>query len=316
MGFDRSGIDGLLRQGVDNGVFAGVAATVVGRDGVLYEGAAGSASLDTVFRNASMTKALATAGALQLLEQGRIELDQTVASILPEFGTLQVLEGFDGDTPILREPATAATIRQLMTHTAGCGYFFTNEQLLRYCDQVGLPSPLTGLKASLMAPLVNDPGTMWEYGVNTDWLGLVVEAVSGQTLDAYLAEHLFEPLGMADTSFDPSPEQRGRLMDLALRGADGALGPIGIDLPPEPEWAAAGHGSYGTVGDYGRFICALLNDGELDGTRVLAADTVELAFADHIEGIPMPELSSRPSRCCPTTSSHCRSRRAGAWAFT
>jgi methyl acetate hydrolase len=92
-----------------------------------------------------------------------------------------VLEGFDGDTPQLRPPASKATIRQLMTHTAGCGYFFGNENLYRYARLTGLPGPMTGLKESLMGPLARDPGTQWEYGLNTDWLGLVVEAVSGQT---------------------------------------------------------------------------------------------------------------------------------------
>jgi CubicO group peptidase (beta-lactamase class C family) len=290
MGFDGTGIDQLLNGAVAAGTYSGVAAIVVGRDGILHEAAAGEAGPNTIFRNASMTKALATTAALQLVEQGRLDLDATVESILPQFGELQVLEGFDGDVPRLRPPATKATIRQLATHTAGCGYFFLNADLLRYAGLTGLPSPLTGLKASLMSPLARDPGTLWEYGVNTDWLGLVVEAVSGQTLDAYLDEHLFGPLGMVDTTFSPTEAQSARLMPIKLRMADGGLGPIELDLPPAPEWAAAGHGSYGTVTDYGRFIQAMLNDGERDGTRILDAETVELAFSDQIEGVPMPEL--------------------------
>jgi methyl acetate hydrolase len=290
MGFDGAGIDQLLQSAVDGGTFSGVAAIVVDRDGVLYDGMAGEAGRHTTFRNASMTKALATTGALQLVEQGRLDLDATVESILPQFGELQVLDGFDGDTPRLRAPRTKATIRQLATHTAGCGYFFLNEDLLRYAELTELPSPLTGLKASLMGPLARDPGTLWEYGVSTDWLGLVVEAVSGQTLDVYLAEHLFGPLAMTDTTFSPTDEQRARLMPIMARAPAGDLVAVDIDLPPNPEWAAAGHGSYGTITDYGRFIRAVLNDGELDGTRILNADTVALAFSDQIEGIPMPEV--------------------------
>lgn len=290
MGFDGTGIDQLLHSAVDGGTFSGVAAIVIDRDGVLYHGTAGEAGRNTMFRNASMTKALATTGALQLVEQGRLDLDATVESILPQFGELQVLDGFDGDAPRLRAPKTKATIRQLATHTAGCGYFFTNEDLFRYAELTELPSPLTGLKASLMGPLARDPGTLWEYGVNTDWLGLVVEAVSGQTLDAYLAEHLFRPLEMTDTTFSPTGEQRARLMPIKARTPDGGLVALDLDLPPDPEWAAAGHGSYGTITDYGRFIRAMLNDGELDGTRILNADTVALAFSDQIDGIPMPEI--------------------------
>ncbi len=290
MGFDGSGIDGLLSAAVADGVFTGVVAMVVDRDGILYEGSAGAAGSDTIFRNASMTKALATTGALQLLEQGRIDLDQTVESILPEFGELQVLDGYDGDTPILNPPASKATIRQLMTHTAGCGYSFTNADLHRFCTETGFPEPFTGLKQSLSAPMTKHPGTMWDYGVNTDWLGLVVEKVSGQSLSTYLAEHLFGPLGMTDTTFAPTDEQRGRVLELTHRGPDGDLEPVDMDLPTDPEWDAAGHGSYGTARDYARFIRTMLNDGELDGTRVLQADTVTLAFSDHIEGIPMPEV--------------------------
>lgn len=215
---------------MDGGTFSGVAAIVVDRDGVLYEGTAGEAGRHTMFRNASMTKALATTGALQLVEQGRLDLDATVESILPQFGELQVLDGFDGDSPRLRAPRTKATIRQLATHTAGCGYFFLNEDLLRYAELTGLPSPLTGLKASLMGPLARDPGTLWEYGVNTDWLGLVVEAVSGQTLDVYLAEHLFGPLAMKDATFSPTDEQRARLMPIMARTPSGGLVAVDIDL--------------------------------------------------------------------------------------
>ena len=291
MGFDGSQIDGLLGGAVAAGTCHGVAAVVVDPDRVLYQGAFGDAGADTMFRNASMTKAVATTAALQLVEQGRLELDATVASILPEFGELQVLDVTDGAAPALRPPASPPTIRQLMTHTAGLGYFFLNEGLLRYCAENGLPSPLEGRKASLSAPLVNDPGTVWEYGVNTDWLGLVVEKLTGETLGAYAAENVYGPLGMTDSTFAPTPEQRARLLPVRLRAADGTLEPTELDLPPKPEWDAGGHGSYGTVGDYGRFIRAWLGDGELEGRRVLGPETVAMAFEDHIEGIAQPEIT-------------------------
>jgi methyl acetate hydrolase len=290
MSFDGSAIDELLENAVAAGALSGVSAIAVDRDRVLHHAGAGSARADTMFRNASMTKAPATVGALQLVERGLLDLDATVESIVPEFGELQVLDGFDGDTPLLRAPKTKATVRQLATHTSGCGYFFTNAELLRYAQLTGLPSVIGGLKASLMSPLARDPGTRWEYGISTDWLGLVVEAVAGQPLDAYLSQNLYAPLGMSDTSFAPSAEQRARLMELQLRMPDGTLGPLELDLPEDPEWASAGGGSYGTITDYGRFIRAMLRDGELDGVRVLDAATVHMAFTDQLNGVALPQI--------------------------
>ncbi|MGV0778579.1 serine hydrolase domain-containing protein [Mycolicibacterium elephantis] len=287
MGFER--IDDLLNGVTADGTLHGVAATMVGRDGVLYQGAAGDAKPDTMFRNASMTKAVATTAALQLVEQGRIELDAPVASIVPEFGELQVLDGFEGAEPVLREPTTPATVRQLMTHTAGCSYHFLNAKLFTYCTELGFPNPLEGIKRSLSAPLVHDPGTLWEYGVNTDWLGMVVEAVSGQTLADYLAEHIYAPLHMTDSTFTPSDEQRTRLLPIRFRAPDGHLVATELDLPAESEWDAAGHGSYGTITDYGRFVRAWLNGGELEGARILKEETVELALRDHLDGAPLPK---------------------------
>lgn len=287
MGFER--IDDLLNGVTADGTLHGVAATVVGCDGVLYQGAAGDAKPDTMFRNASMTKAVATTAALQLVEQGRIELDAPVASIVPEFGELQVLDGFEGAEPVLREPKAPATVRQLMNHTAGCSYHFLNEKLFTYCTELGFPNPLEGIKRSLSAPLVHDPGTLWEYGVNTDWLGMVVEAVSGQTLADYLAEHIYAPLHMTDSTFTPSDEQRTRLLPIRFRAPDGRLVATELDLPAESEWDAAGHGSYGTITDYGRFVRAWLNGGELEGARILEEETVELALRDHLDGVPLPK---------------------------
>ncbi|KMO84169.1 serine hydrolase [Mycolicibacterium chubuense] len=287
MGFER--IDDLLNGVTADGALHGVAATVVGRDGVLYEHAAGDAKPDSMFRNASMTKAVATTAALQLVEQGRVDLDATVASIVPEFGELQVLDHVDGLEPVLRAPTTQATVRQLMNHTAGCGYHFLNHKLFAYCNEHNFPNPLEGIKQSLSAPLVHDPGTVWEYGVSTDWLGMLVEAVSGQTLADYLAEHVYGPLGMKDSTFDPSDEQRARLLPIRFRAPDGGLLATDLDLPAEPEWDAAGHGSYGTVADYGRFVRAWLTGGELDGARILKEETVDLALRDHLDGAPLPK---------------------------
>lgn len=286
MSFDGSAIKALLNGAVSKGSVHGIAAVVVDRNGPLFHHAAGEADERTMFRNASMTKAVATTAALQLVEQGLLSLDATVEAILPEFGQLQVLDGFDGDKPRLRPPASKATVRQLMTHSAGLGYFFLNEKLMRYHQVTGEPNALSGLKRSLSVPLVNDPGTAWEYGVNTDWLGLIVEKLSGQTLSTYVKQKVYGPLGMNDSTFAPSAEQRGRLLRVMQRQGDGKLAPSGLDLPATSEWDAAGHGSYGTVQDYGRFVQAWLND----GAGILAAPTVQMALQNHLGRIQLPEL--------------------------
>ena len=286
MVFDSSTVRKLLDSAISGGTVHGIAAMVVDRRGPLFHYAAGEASERSMFRNASMTKAVATTAALQLVEEGRLNLDATVESILPHFGELQVLEGFDLDKPRLRRPASKATVRHLMTHTAGLGYFFLNEKLMRYHEVTGEPHPLSGLKRSLSAPLVNDPGTAWEYGVNTDWLGLIVEKLSGEPLSRYLEKRVYGPLGMDDSTFAPSAEQRGRLLRVMQRQADGTLAPSKIDLPPAPEWDSGGHGSYGTVQDYGRFVQVWLND----GSGILRPETVRMAMQDQIGPIKLPEL--------------------------
>lgn len=294
-----NGVEDLLNAAVADGAVPGAVVAVTGRDGApevvcagtLEAGVDAPVAVNTLFRLMSMTKAFASVAALQLVEQGRLELEQEVASVLPAYGELNVLDGFDGDTPRLREPTRQATIAHLLTHTAGHGYGFCNALLLRYHQLTGLPDPFTGLRAGLHAPLIADPGTAWNYGINTDWLGQVIEAISGQDLAAYLQEHVFGPLGMTDTTFAPGDEQRARLMAVHARTPEGTLVPIDLGAPiAEPDFWPAGHGSFGTGGDYARFMAALLNDGELDGARILAPETVELAFEDHLGDVELPEV--------------------------
>ncbi len=294
-----SSVEEVLEAAVAHATVPGAVAVVTGPDGATDLVAAGKLRIDgdvpvstaTMFRLMSMTKAFASIAALQLIERGRLELEQEVASVIPAFGELKVLEGFDGETPRLREPQRQATIGHLLTHTAGHGYAFCNSDLLRYHEVSGVPDPFSGLRAGLNMPLIADPGTQWNYGINTDWLGQVIEAVSGQDLAAYLAEHVFGPLGMSDTTFAPTDEQRARLMTIHSRTAEGGLAALEIDAPvAEPEFWPAGHGAYGTAGDYARFMAAMLADGELDGVRILQPETVRMAFADHLHGIPLPEL--------------------------
>jgi CubicO group peptidase (beta-lactamase class C family) len=292
-------IQQVLDAAVASGGVPGAAAIVVDRDGPRGLASAGSTrsdgegeplAPDALFRIASMTKALASVAALQLVEQGRLGLDDPVGSVLPAWKEVQVLDGWDGDVPVLREPATEATIRHLLTHTAGHGYMFLNADLGRYHEVTATPNVFAGPRSALTTPLLTDPGTRWEYGINTDWLGLVVEEVSGQMLDAYLAEHLFGPLGMNDTTFSLPADRRAAMMPVHSRTAEGGLVVSAIDLPAEPEWMAGGHGAYSTAEDYGRFVTMLLGDGTApDGARVLQQETIALAFSDHLD-VPYPEV--------------------------
>jgi len=290
------GLDGLLGRAVDERAMPGVVALVGDRHGVLYEGAFGVLDVngedpvrtDTMFAIMSMTKAFTSVCALQLIEQGALELEQPVADVLPAFDALQVLEGFDGDTPRLRPPASRATIRHLLTHTSGLAYAFGNADILRYHQVTGAPDITSGKLEALHVPLVADPGTRWEYGISTDWLGQVVEAVSGKDLAACCKERIFAPLGMTDATFAPSEAQAARMMALHFRLPDGGLVQQSLDFP-EPEFASGGGGSCATGPDYMRFMRALLRGGELDGERVLRAETVDLAFSDHLKGAVLPE---------------------------
>jgi CubicO group peptidase (beta-lactamase class C family) len=291
-------VGAVLSDAVTREIAAGICAVVVDPDGERYLGAAGSATAgedrpmtpDTLFRIASMTKPLVTVGALALVESGRLGLDDEVASIVPAFAELQVLDGFDGDTPVLRPARAAATIRHLLTHTSGCAYWFGNANLARYQELTGLPDIIDSKLGALNAPLMSDPGTRWEYGTSIDWLGRVIETITGQDLAAYLGEQVLGPLGMTNTTFSPGPQELGRLMTLHERREGGGVVVSEREWVEDPEFFAGGHGLYSTAGDYGRFMRAMLRGGELDGARVLSAESVDLAFSDQLNGLPLPDL--------------------------
>lgn len=291
-------IEQHLQDSVRQGAAPGLAAVASGPDGTLHEAYAGHLGLsderpvepDTVFRIASMTKAMTSVAALQLIEQGELSVEQPVREVLPEFGELQVLEGFDGDQPQLREPARPVLIRHLLTHTSGLAYWFIDERLARWHQLTGTPDQLSGARASLHTPLVHDPGERWTYGVSTDWLGQVVEAVCGRSLEEQLRAQVWDPLGMPDTTFYPTEEQRGRMAQLVSRGENGGLEESWL-VDPTPEYASGGGGGHSTPRDYARFQRALLRGGELEGERILQPESVELMFTDQLQGAPLPEVN-------------------------
>ncbi|GAA4705395.1 serine hydrolase domain-containing protein [Pseudonocardia yuanmonensis] len=293
---DGSAIDRVLREAVEAGAVPHVAAIAADRDGILYEGGAGprivgesgdEVGTSTQFRIMSMTKMVATVAALQQVERGELELDAPVDTYRPEFAEIQVLEGFDGDTPKLRPAGSRATVKQLITHTSGLGYWFWNEALDTYQKVTGLPNVLGGAEA-FKAPLVADPGTQYVYGINTDWLGRVVESVAGQGLDVVIKENITGPLGMDDTMFLLDDDRRENCVTVHVRGEDGNWTSAGELLPQEPDWWAGGHGLYSTPRDYIRFERALLRGGELDGARILTEQTVDAAFTNQIGDLDFP----------------------------
>jgi methyl acetate hydrolase len=283
----QKALEGVLARVVSGSPrVPGVVCMATDRSGNIYEGAAGkrvlgqdaSMTADTVFAIFSTTKAITGTAVLQCVEDGKLDLDAPAKTYIPDIGQLKVLEGFDADgKPKLRSPKRDITTRMLMLHTAGFGYDFFNANYNRLASEHGQPSVITASKASLMTPLLFDPGEQWEYGTNIDWAGQVVEAIRGKRLGEVMRERIFTPLGMKDTSFTLTPAMRARVAGMHQREADGSLTPLAFELPQDPEIHMGGHGLYATVGDYCRFIRMWLNDGAGESGRVLKPETVRLA---------------------------------------
>jgi methyl acetate hydrolase len=291
-----SSIDALLQNAVNSGAVPNAVGIAADREGVIYEGAAGPrvagtdepATADTHFRIMSMTKMVATAAALQQVERGTLDLDAPVDTYCPDFADVQVLEGFDGDMPRTRPAASRATVQQLITHTTGLTYWFWNADLVRWEEATGTPNVLSGSNVIFTAPMVADPGTKFEYGINADWLGKVVEAASGQKLDVYIEEHITGPLGMDQTTFIMNAEQRANSSPVHLKGDDGSWAPSDIDLNQNPDYFAGGHGLHSTPRDYLKFQRMLLGGGGLGDVRILAEATVDAAFTNQIGDLDFP----------------------------
>jgi len=241
-----------------------------------------------MMRIASMTKIVTTTAALQLAEQGSLDIEAPVDAYRPEFAELRVLDGFDGDAPRLRPPASRATVRNLLTHTTGFGYWIWDGDIDRYEQVTGTPNIMPGTLDAFTAPLVFDPGTRFEYGISLDWLGRVVEAVSGQPLDAYIAENITGPLGMTNTVARMSAEQRASSTPVHMRGEDGKWMATDVDWAQQPEFWGGGHFLYSTPRDFLTFQRMLLGGGAVDGTRILSADTVDAAFSNQIGDLEFP----------------------------
>jgi len=257
-------IDSTLAAAMDKAGLPGLVAMAATADGVIHQAALGqrapgvAMTLDSVARIASMTKAITSAAALRLVEQGRLALNTPVGELVPEVAQAQVLEGFDGETPILRPARTPITLRHLLTHSAGFGYEGWNTDLQRYWRLKGLPR-IPGSPDDLRAvPLVFEPGSSWHYGINLEVAGLAMERATGRPLADLIASEITVPLGMHDTSFLPGPAHQARTMALHRREADGGIVPMEMPFPTALPFAYGGGGLFSTAADYILFLQAVM----------------------------------------------------------
>jgi len=301
-------LDRILSEAVASGDVAHAAGIVVDADGLLYQGQAGPRRLgadepladDSVFWIHSMTKPLTAAAVMQLVEQGRIGLDDDCGAVLDSLAAPRVLEGFRADgQPRLRPAQGRITLRRLLTHTAGFVYETWNADQLNWMKQSGVDRLRFYGDSANCPPLAFDPGERWEYGINIDWAGKVLEAITGETLEAYLRTHLLEPLGMTSTGYVLSEPIRKRLSGVHQRDRNGVIHAIDFEPPKEqdPTGFTGGGGMFGSAADYGRFMRMILNRGTLDGVQVLEADTVALMGQNHTGKIPVTGLpTAMPER--------------------
>ena len=277
-------LDTSLRGAVECKDVPGVVALITDRERVLYQGAFGVADVatgrplttDAIFRIASMTKPVTSVALMQLVEQGRLSLDDPAEKYLPELAELKVFESFDPATGAykVRPASRPATVRHFLTHTSGLGYPFTSATLRDFKPRAGETYPFGG-------PLLFDPGERWHYGTITDVAGRLVEVISGQKLEDYFREHIFAPLKMNDTSYNVPEAKEPRLVAQQQRAGEHMDGAIELQKPQPGLTIAApvgGGGLASTADDYGRFMrmllqrrrarwgaCAQSRDGGADG---------------------------------------------------
>src|SRR5262245_5446461 len=278
-------IDAALQACVKAGDAPGVVAMAATERSVIYQGSFGLRDIkgearmspDTIFRIASMVKLLTSVAAMQLVEQGKLKLDDPAAKIDPTLASPQVLAGFDPQgVPQLRPAAKPITLRNLLTHTSGLSYQLWDANVVRY---------LKSAKALPRPPLMFDPDRKWAYGRSLDRVGRLVEIASGKRLDRYFHDHIVRPLGMVDTAFVLTESQRGREAGLCARKAGGTLSPVPLEKKAPPKTFSGGSGIFSTAPDYLRLLQALLGRGSFNGSSILRPETVVLMGKNQIGDI-------------------------------
>lgn len=244
---------------------------------------------DDIFQIASMSKAVTSVAAMQLVERGLLTLDGPIDPVLPELAAPAVLKGFGPDgNPMLQPAKNPITLRHLLTHTSGLGYAFTSGDMARAQGKVA-PASI----ASISSPLMFEPGTDWLYGVSSDWVGRAVEAASGQTLGSYMEQHIFAPLAMPDTAFTvPYANIQRRVSMLSRQNERLVPFPIEIGGGDAAEFQSGGGGLYSTAADYMRFMRMILNQGALDGARIISPETIAAMAQNQIGPIRAGRMES------------------------
>lgn len=292
-------LDDLLADSVSSKDVPFVVAMVANSAGVLWQGCAGPAGesvpagQDAVFRIFSQTKAIGAAAAMILVDRGQLSLDTPVASVVPEFEQVQVLDSIGPDGPVLRAPRTRCTLRHLLTHTSGLAYEGLDHRMTALRDATPPPAAMGTMDNLLGYHMMFEPGTEFAYGVGLDWVGLMIQRVDGRSVDRFCREEILEPLGMVDTVFEPD-EHHDRVPRLRQRAADGGFVVVDVAPPPYPEHYSLGICLYGTARDYVRFLRMVLNRGQLDGRRILSEEAIDLMLLNQMPaGVTVsPMLSS------------------------
>jgi CubicO group peptidase (beta-lactamase class C family) len=266
----KAALTAQMNEAVKKGDAPAIVEIVVNRDGVLYQGASGLAA-NTIFNIASMTKPVTSVAIMMLAEQGKLKIDDPVSTYLDGFDTLHVISKFNaGDATYETRPAkTVMTIKHLLSHTSGIGYSFTNPIEYALVNKTK--------KGEWELPLLDDPGTKFNYSASTRVLGLIVEKVTGSPLEAWYQEHIFKPLGMVDTSWAVAADKQSRLAPQFTR-ANGKMEPLPkAPVPSTPTAPFRGDGGlYSTVEDYSKFVRMLLNGGTLGSAKILSPASVKL----------------------------------------
>ena len=288
-------VDDVIRSGIARRKIPAAVGSIADRRKTLYAGAFGvrdasgvPVRVDSIFRIASMTKPVTTVAALQLVEQGKVDLSGPVAKHLPQLANLDVLEGFDGSgKPVLRPARTPITLHHLLTQTSGLCYPIWDERMFLYSSAKVENAP------AKPGPLMFEPGTRWQYGQGTAWAARLVEVMTGVTLEDYFQEKILRPLAMQDTSYIFPEAKFDRLVAGYQREANGELKPNERRLPSRPASFNGDGGLYSTAADYVRFMQMILNRGAgPSGARILKRRTAESMLRNQIGDLSAGKMRS------------------------
>lgn len=289
-------IEETLRSGIEQRKIPAAVAMVARERSIVYSGAFGTrdasgpaVAADSIFQIASMTKAITTVAALQLVEQGKVKLEEPVSNHLPQLAQMEVLDGFDeAGKPRMRAAKIPVTLKHLLTHTSGICYDIWDPDMFKYSQSKG--------SVPAVPPLMFEPGARWQYGMGIDWAGRLVEKLSGMNLEDYFQAKILQPLGMQDTSYLVPSAKFDRLVTGYSRQSDGSLQPNPRSLPNAPKEFNGGGGLYSTTGDYVRFMQMILGKGRGNNAQILQKKTVESMEVNQIGAATAGKMkSSRPT---------------------